>query len=287
MRRVRALALSVFVACGACGTISNQPPPELPGPAPAAPLADGEWHWQLEHTEDGVQRLESERWYLSSHGDELRGYYDRRVTLRSVAGLPFRCNQSSEYQLVTRYFVIGTQNGAQVVLHEQSHQSVPSPCETDERRHTEYRGTLAPGQLRLEWDGGTQVLARTDDARPPEPLPVSDPAVKGAWQWTTEHGARAEVEAWLLQERDGGTIVGSYRRTVTDGDCAIVERYRVHGNRVGNRLSLAETEVSTEPAECEAHHGQRSLDSARGTSYGDTIVLVWRGGRRQVLTRPR
>jgi hypothetical protein len=251
-----------------------------------APLADGEWSWRRDEVgDDRVQRIEAESWHLTTRGREISGYYDRRVTLRSVDDVPFRCNQATEYELFARYTIEGTQNGNEIELREVAHDAVPSPCESGHRALAVYRGTLSAHRLELAWPSGAQTLTRAGDAQPPAPLPRYTTTVAGTWTWKTKTEQRAETERWRLEERDTGVVVGSYERTVTEGDCQLVERYELRGTRSGAHLTVAEVEVQVEPAECESNHGERHLDSARGTAYGQAIVLVWRGGRRQVLSR--
>ena len=80
----------LLLAAAAFGHISNTPPHELPVPRDEHDVvADGEWRWRLDQTgDDGIQRVENERWHLHSSGDGVTGYYDRRVTFRSTTGVP-------------------------------------------------------------------------------------------------------------------------------------------------------------------------------------------------------
>ncbi len=272
----------LLLVAAACGHISNTPPPELPGPRDERDaVADGEWRWRLETDDDGVQRVESERWHLHSSGNAIAGYYDRRVTFRSTTGVPFECNNATEYTLRARYTVEGSLDGATIILVELSNETVASPCERGERKLTPYSGRLDGNHIELTWATGKQTLEWYGPALAPEQLPRPKPRVDGAWSWATA----GQSERWTLAVTDG-VVTGSYDRSVTRDDCTIVWRYTVRGTHDGSKVTIAETDVEALPGDCAPDAPRQLLDSARGKSYGDVIVLQWRGGKRQVLRRP-
>jgi len=309
-----AVTLSVLGATGACnrsaGPRTAHPTGEQVAasrPTIAQPLdpalLDGHWHWSHLQDDGGVRRIENEHWVLKLRADTLRGHYDRVVTFISLDGVPFECSQALTYRLKTRYQILGTVDSRHFRVAETDYTVTPSPCEGGYRHTGEYRGSLVDGKLVLAWDGGRQTLARElPKAEPPETRPPS--AVAGAWRWinrsaTPDETVRVESEEWQLDEAVGGTVTGTYLRTVTVFDpegtvfaCSgdtyyrYRDRYTVHGSRNGRRLIITETDVDAERNPCLVYT-DRHLDAATGTVGDGYIDLEWRGRHHQILHRPR
>ncbi len=147
----------------------------------------------------------------------------------------------------------------------------------------------------------------TGRAQAPAGLPASASsganlsALGGTWEWElrsidAEGDERAEREEWHLTEQNGG-LTGYYDRTVSrirgdgvfscnnQGRYETRTRYRVTGQRVGDRISLTELEYQVSPSGCD--NAQRRLDSYQGhVSADESLVLSWGPGN-QLLRKKR
>jgi hypothetical protein len=134
------------------------------------PTANLEGLWVWEHRgalPGGDEKVEREEWHLVQDGATVAGYYDRAVHQISTDGHAYRCNSALDFRVVTRYQVSGEVRGNQVVLYERGFEIVEgSPCDDGRRRLDAYQGQAVPGEIRLLWGVGTQVLKR---ARPNVP----------------------------------------------------------------------------------------------------------------------
>jgi hypothetical protein len=302
-RSATSALILLFAGCG--GAAPPAPPPPPPPPSPLE-LAAGSFEWSHETEESGVRRLENEHWLLARAGEQLRGEYRREVVFESTDGLPFSCNQAPSYRLRSAYELEGflDPDGGALVLVETGYRTAPSPCEPAQRSLWRYQARPVEGGLELAWDGGRHMLRRAETATPRTGAWLPDRAeAAGTWRWTSHEptspgeARRAEREEWSLTEGEGGLVTGAYERIVTvtapEGETLSCngapsyeyrDRYRVRGTRAGDRVSLAEIEVETEPHPCLVHH-DRHLDAAIGRLYPEELVLTWRGDRRQVLIR--
>jgi hypothetical protein len=129
------------------------------------PLANLEGLWVWEHRgalPGGDEKIEREEWHLVQDGGSLAGYYDRAVHQISTDGHAYRCNSALDFRVVTRYQVSGEVRGSQVVLYERGFEILEgSPCDDGRRRLDAYQGQAVPGEIRLLWGVGTQVLKRS------------------------------------------------------------------------------------------------------------------------------
>jgi hypothetical protein len=294
------IALAGAIVLGACGGAPPRPP-VAPEPPAAPPSPAGRWSWsRAGEAEPGVRVVEVERWNLVQEGTRLRGGYQRDAVFLSVDGRPFSCNQALRYALRTRYSVEGEVAGAAVRLRELGAYVDESPCETRARELASYQGTLRGDVLVLAFPGGEQTLRRDDT---PVPIEQGPGDASGVWVWQNRSvddadsdEVRIEQERWELRIDDAGVVTGGYARTVTvyreagaiyacSGEPSYVlrERYTVRGNADRARLTLAEESAEVAPSPCDP--GERHLDAAVGHLTVDALVLEWRGGRRQVLTR--
>jgi len=82
------------------------------------------------------------------------------VTLTAREGHSFACSGAAEYTLRTRYRVAGMLDGSALFLNETSYDTVPGPCETNQRRLERYQGRLAGDEMVLVWGGGAELLRR-------------------------------------------------------------------------------------------------------------------------------
>ncbi len=142
--------------------------PSLGGGTAAPADVRGLWVWEARATlPGGDQKHEREEWHLTQEGDRVTGYYDRAVRQVSTDGNAYRCSNSPEFQVVTRYQVSGEVRGQRLVLFERGFEILErSPCDNGQRRLDSYEGQAAGGELHLEWGVGRQVLRR---ARVPVP----------------------------------------------------------------------------------------------------------------------
>jgi hypothetical protein len=274
----------------------------------------GLWIWSYVAEENGVRRIERERWELHPvGGDQVAGNYVREVFALSTDGEPFTCNQSLAYRTRTVYQVRGTLADGDLALEETGYEVAPSPCERGFRDLGRYRGSIDGEELVLRWSGGQETLHRPSDAElaaeassdEPDKIAAAAAApLRGSWRWTsrspdTGGRTRVEVEEWQLTEGDAGAIDGTYVRTVTvfdedgavfacNGDTRFVyrDRFTLRGHRIGDELSLTEIAVDPEPNPCLETTEPRHLDTATGALLGGYLDLTWRGRRRQVLYRP-
>ncbi len=275
------------------------------GNAKAVSKAAGQWRWSHLSDKNGVRRVELERWTLSlAKDDQVRGHYDREVTFMSLDGVPFRCSQSLRYRLTTRYTLRGTSAGGKLNLKEVEYRNASSPCDTGHRGLSSYEGSVTGDTLRLTWQRGSQTLTRAsvNTELPSTPSPGVATA-KGTWHWQNRREVknarevRVESEQWTLNEQTGGTVTGSYLRSVTvfsqtgraftcNGETyyQYKDSYRVRGSRTGDRLILSEIGSTPADSPCVSHK-KRHLDAATGKLKGDFIVLEWRGRHKQILHR--
>jgi hypothetical protein len=305
--------VALAVVAGMAASCGQKPAPSVVAPAidPAPPEArisaldvDGQWRWSMVTEEDGVRRVEVERWRLQARGaNRIGGTYERTVTFLAQSGVPFTCNQDLSYELRTVYQVEGTvRDGKGVELSELDYQTAPSPCDTGYRSlaSSHYQGERVGERLVLRWRSGEQTLWREAAApRVPQEHLATRAAVTGTWRWQSrsQQGTqvRIEIEDWDLAENPAGAITGTVARTVTifdaEGqrhDCSgdtfyrYRDRYTVRGYRTGTSIGLHETAALPEPHPCLVHE-ERHLDAAVGELSGDYVVLTWRGGRKQVL----
>jgi hypothetical protein len=145
--------------------------PSLDGsPAGLAPKespveVQGLWVWEHKGLmPTGDEKQEREEWHLDQEGSHVSGYYDRAVRQISTDGNAYRCSNSLDFRVVTRYHVSGEVQGTRLVLYERSFEILEgSPCDSGQRRLDAYQGEAAAGEIRLMWGVGTQVLKR---ARP-------------------------------------------------------------------------------------------------------------------------
>jgi hypothetical protein len=292
--------------------------PEAPQPGPDEAVAlsklVGSWEWKLETDQDGVHRIEHERWRFTldpkAPAGALRaiGAYDRDVEFRSDDGVPFVCAQAPVYHQRARFQVTAEVGGDGATITETAYQVEPSPCDRGYRKLGSYRAAIDPrgAQLVLSWDGGSQALARVSDRPLAEvpPMPGLHPRWNGAWTWSAHTmddagDLRDEREDWQITVGDNGVASATYVRTVTTTSatgrpiiCAgtrrwtYVDRYVLDGHLDGDLLTL--TEVAGDPGThpCLATTPERTLDSAVAERNGDYLELEWRGKRRQVLRRP-
>jgi hypothetical protein len=124
---------------------------------------EGLWVWEHRGAmPGGDEKTEREEWHLVQEGSKVSGYYDRAIHQISTDGHAYRCNSAMDFRVVTRYQVNGEVRGNDVVLYEKGFEIVEaSPCDDGRRRLDAYQGQAGPGEIRLMWGVGTQVLKRT------------------------------------------------------------------------------------------------------------------------------
>jgi hypothetical protein len=122
----------------------------------------GTWVWEHRgRIGSGDEKQEREEWHLDQDGSRLSGYYDRAVRQLSTDGQAYRCSNSVDFRIVTRYQLAGEVKGNRIVLYERSFEILEgSPCDNGQRRLDAYQGEAALDELRLMWGVGTQVLRR-------------------------------------------------------------------------------------------------------------------------------
>jgi len=299
-------ATAAAVALAGCGPTPPRPPSGPGDPRVPATLV-GEWRW-VQLTEDGsTRRTEDERWQFvprpGSTSGAVIGRYLRDVTVQSTDGRPFDCNQSTEYHQRAMFDV----EVAGSVIRETSYRAEPSPCDHGFRKLGQYTATVGEQRATLSWDGGVATLLRIG---PPPPAlaepswPGDHPIELGAWQWSASWleprgPRRTAAEDWEIANGPDGTLDATVVRTVetVDADGATIacagsdrwtstERIAVEIRRDGEILRLREVAVETTPHPCRKASPSRVLDDATAEQIGDSLVLEWRGDRRQVLIRP-
>jgi hypothetical protein len=122
----------------------------------------GMWVWEHRgRMSSGDEKQEREEWHLEQDGTRLSGYYDRAVRQVSTDGQAYRCSNSADFRIVTRYHLAGEVKGNRVVIYERSFEILEaSPCDNGQRRLDAYQGEAALDELKLMWGVGTQVLRR-------------------------------------------------------------------------------------------------------------------------------
>ena len=123
----------------------------------------GMWVWEHRgRMHAAATRSRSARSGTSSRtGTRISGYYDRAVRQVSTDGQAYRCSNSADFRIVTRYHLAGEVKGSRIVLYERSFEIIEaSPCDNGQRRLDAYQGEAALDELRLIWGVGTQVLRR-------------------------------------------------------------------------------------------------------------------------------
>jgi hypothetical protein len=137
------------------------------GPPGEGTPADIQGVWVWEHRgrlASGDEKQEREEWHLEQEGTRVNGYYDRTVRQVSTDGHAYRCSNTLDFRVITRFHVSGEVQGDRVVLYERSFEIIEgSPCDSGQRRLDAYQGEAALGEIRLIWGVGAQVLKR---ARP-------------------------------------------------------------------------------------------------------------------------
>jgi hypothetical protein len=303
-----ALAALLAAVSPSCGAHQHQDTPPPSGKLPpgagwiSTPKVAGDWEWAHISDQDGIRRVEVERWNVGLAGTQVTGVYDRTVTFLSMDGVPFDCNQNLTYEVKSRYRVSGTAHARWVELRETGVDTAASPCDDGYRNLTRYEAFATEDGLLLIWRGGSQTLHRAE--QPPAELQAPPPVMAGSWVWRHRGDDRrrgevqVEAEDWELAQDGDGRLTGTYLRDVTvfhpNGDiyaCSgsgyyrFRDRYTLVGVRHGDELSLTEVAVDAEPSPCVALQA-RHLDAAAGRINGGHLELMWRGGHRQVLHRP-
>jgi hypothetical protein len=316
-RSTLALVLVSLAGCAHKG-VALRPAAVVVRPAPP-PEATGVWEWVFRSTdEQGDVRVEQEEWHLEQRGQEVKGYYDRAVTMMSTDERLFRCNQQLGFTKLTRVQVAGVMRGDKMLLHEVGFEAKPGPCDDGARNLVAYVGVVGSGTIHLQWaPNAGQTLHRREGvpARdtgvewPGEGAQASGVAsfpVDGTWVWElksidAEGDERVEREEWHLSETPDG-IHGDYVRRVMrvrgDGvfSCSssdryeTVTRYTIAGQRQGDRVTLTETryELPEGAGARPCDNGMRRLDTYQGTvqGEGEELVLSWGPGN-QLLRRQR
>ncbi|MFN0252589.1 MAG: hypothetical protein ACKV2T_37280 [Kofleriaceae bacterium] len=271
----------------------------------------GTWGWLLRTTSDGTTRIENEEWRFrpGATPTQLVGRYLRSVEVRSDDGEPFQCNQRPWYRQRAMFDVTvepkPTVAGGYTIV-ETAYRVEPSPCDHDFRHQSTYTAELVGDQLRLAWEGGTQSLLHTDNGVPElaaDPW-ASEPSLFGSWRWNAtsyddEGHVHDETEWWEVTRRSDTQIDGTYRRRVTvrsvDGSklaCANApswtfdDAYLFDGQREEEHWHFYERAVDPGDHPCLRTSPRRALDEATAEQRGESLVLEWRGKRRQVLFRP-
>jgi hypothetical protein len=316
-RRRSAAAVALVLAGCAPGD-----PPTAPGPRMAdlviAGTLIGDWTWQHATDEDGVRRVERERWHLAPTGDPrtpIAGWYLREVDVASKDGTPFGCNQRAHYAQRARYDVRAVVAGGVAVIQETGYHAEPSPCDHGFRRLGHSLARVRRHRLHLRWEvvdhrpgkpeaavSGLQTLDRAPATSAPPPWPPPAPGWNGPWQWSVrtidESGRiRDEVERWEIAVGAAGAGA-TYRREVTihtaggaPAACAggkaawtYVDSVVLEGKRDGDLVALREIAIDAGQHPC-LEPAPRALDAVTLQLDGAYLEATWRGKRRQILHR--
>jgi hypothetical protein len=303
-----ALGALLAAVSPSCGSHQHRDLPPSSGKLPpgagwvSTPRVAGNWEWAHISEQDGIRRVEVERWSVALAGTQVTGAYDRTVTFLSLDGVPFDCNQNLTYDVKSHYQVSGTAHARWVELRETDVNTAASPCDDGYRNLARYEAFVTDDGLLLIWRGGSQTLHRAGEPAAAPAAPAA--ALAGSWVWRHRDDdrrrgeVRVESEDWELAEDASGRLTGTYLRDVTvfhpDGGiyaCSgagyyrFRDRYTLVGEHDGDELTLNEIAVDAEPNPCVAQEA-RHLDAAGGRLNGAHLELVWRGGHRQVLHRP-
>ena len=306
----RALVLLFVAGCQPPSTSARQS--STTPPTESFALADvvGTWRWLLRTQSEGTTRIEDEEWRFKpgAKPTQLVGRYVRSVEVRSDDRVPFQCNQRTWYRQRAVFDVtVDIRPGATgYSITESEYRAEPSPCDHGFRHVGAYTAQITGDHLQLAWDGGQQALLHIDRAVPElaeDPWPLAPPLV-GAWRWDAisyddEGNIHDESEWWELSRRSETQIDGTYRRRVTvrspDGRnlaCANAPSYSFDdafvfdGQREEEHWHFYERAVDPGDHPCVRLTPRRALDEATAEQRGDSLVLEWRGKRRQVLYRP-
>ena len=301
-------AAALLLAAVACGPAQRPPGSGALDPRTPASLV-GEWRWVKLTEEAGTRRTEDERWQFIPGGvGVVLGRYLRDVTVQSTDGMPFACNQATEYHQRAVFDVEVTAPTRGALVRETGYRAEPSPCDHGFRKLGQYAATVGEQQAVLRWDDGEATLLRTGP--PPAALIAPSwtgdhPDPLGAWTWSAtwlepRGPRRTATEAWQIANGPDATLNATVVRTVetVDPDGATIacagtdrwtstERIALEGRPAeGDVLRFREVAVEATPHPCQRTSPNRILDDATLEQIGDFLVLEWRGDRRQVLARP-
>ena len=268
----------------------------------------GGWRWLQRTTEDGTTRIEDEHWRFRPTGlaTQLAGRYVREVEVRSDDRTPFACNQRPLYRQRAVFDVTLDATPQGFIVRETAVRTEPAPCDHGFRRLGVYAASLTGDRLELAWAGGTQHLFHLDDrsvALPEDPWPATA-TIEGEWRWDASSyddagNIQDETEWWYVTRRSDTRLDATYRRRVTvrspTGEviaCAHApswtfdDAYVLDGQREEEHWRLHELAAAPGDHPCLRVTPQRSLDEATAEQIGDSLLLEWRGKRRQILYRP-
>jgi hypothetical protein len=319
--RRRSAAALALVAGGLAGCARGEPP-TAPGPRLIDQIIAGsligDWTWQHAGAEDGIHRIERERWHLAATGEPsapVAGWYLREVEIRAADGVPFVCNQLPSYTQRARYDVRAAVVGRIAVIEETGYRAEPSPCDHGFRRLGHYLARVRKHRLHLRWQvdehapgrpdaavTGLQTLDRAPAGTVAPPWPPPATGWNGPWTWSVrtvdESGrVRDERERWEIPGGAAGAGATS-RREVTvftpggqPATCAggatswrYVDHYVLEGARDGDLVTLREVAVDAGSHPC-LDPAPRVLDAVTAQLEGNYLELTWRGKRRQILHR--
>lgn len=156
----------------------------------------GTWRSINHSTRDGARIIEDERWEFP-RGAPATARYQRIVTVSSLSGAPFACNQRPQYQLITNFELSVDRSAAPLVARETSYEALPSPCDHGLRQLGSYAVFNQGGHLVALHGGQQQTL--WPSTTPPRPAPV--PSLAGVWTRTlvsedTSGATYTEHELW-------------------------------------------------------------------------------------------
>lgn len=282
--------------------------PQTSRPADHYELLDlsGGWRWIHRTSETETTRVEDEQWELKADGaGRLVGRYLRALEVRSTDTQVFPCSQRRWYRQRAIYDVMVEAVGDGFTVWETGYEAEPSPCDHGFRRVASYEVVPRGMRLELRWDGGSQTLWHVNATATELPrLATAAGAPAGSWRWQTryyddERNVRDEAEWWQFTPRGNALVDATYRRRVTvsslDGApiaCAgasswsFDDAYVLDGKREEEHWHFVERGFDAGEHPCLRDTPRRSLDEATAEQLGDSLVLEWRGKRRQVLYRP-